>query len=172
MATNSSILVWEIPWTEELGRLQSMRLQKSQTQLSDWTTTTTTQLMDLIKWPLVSWPLSSSLLITKGWVWSHINFHCWNGGLAHLTPQLTLDSWMMFSLSTLSPGEEGFMWTRSPIMEQPPQWQQKQQKTKRKLTYWESWNQFDFDSESYSVSLEKKIKFSVKVWCQLTVLEL
>ena len=27
----SSILVWEIPWTEELGRLQSMGLQKSQT---------------------------------------------------------------------------------------------------------------------------------------------
>ena len=25
MATHSSILAWEIPWTEELGRLQSMR---------------------------------------------------------------------------------------------------------------------------------------------------
>ena len=24
-ATHSSILAWEIPWTEELGRLQSMR---------------------------------------------------------------------------------------------------------------------------------------------------
>ena len=24
MATHSSILVWEIPWTEELGGLQSM----------------------------------------------------------------------------------------------------------------------------------------------------
>ena len=31
MATHSSILAWEIPWTEELGRLQSMGLQKSQT---------------------------------------------------------------------------------------------------------------------------------------------
>ena len=29
MATHSSILVWEIPWTEEPGRLQSKRLQKS-----------------------------------------------------------------------------------------------------------------------------------------------
>jgi len=29
MATHSSILAWEIPWTEELGRLQSMGLQKS-----------------------------------------------------------------------------------------------------------------------------------------------
>jgi len=29
MATHSSTLAWEIPWTEELGGLQSMRLQKS-----------------------------------------------------------------------------------------------------------------------------------------------
>ena len=35
MATHSSILAWEIPWTEEPGRLQSMGLQKSWTQLSD-----------------------------------------------------------------------------------------------------------------------------------------
>ena len=35
MATQSSILAWEIPWTEEPGGLQSMGLQKSQTQLSD-----------------------------------------------------------------------------------------------------------------------------------------
>ena len=30
MSTHSSILGWEIPWTEEPGRLQSMGLQKSQ----------------------------------------------------------------------------------------------------------------------------------------------
>ena len=35
MATLSSVLAWEIPWTEEPGRLQSMRLQKTWTQLSD-----------------------------------------------------------------------------------------------------------------------------------------
>ena len=34
MATHSSILAWEIPWTEEPGGLQSMGLQKSQTQFS------------------------------------------------------------------------------------------------------------------------------------------
>ena len=34
MATNCSILAWEVPWTEEPGGLQSMGLQ-SQTQLSD-----------------------------------------------------------------------------------------------------------------------------------------
>ena len=28
MATHSSILVWEIPWTEEPGGLQSMGLQR------------------------------------------------------------------------------------------------------------------------------------------------
>ena len=34
-ATHSSILAWEIPWTEEPGRLWSMGLQKSQTRLSN-----------------------------------------------------------------------------------------------------------------------------------------
>ena len=28
MLAHSSILAWEIPWTEELGELQSMRLQR------------------------------------------------------------------------------------------------------------------------------------------------
>ena len=28
MATHSSVLAWEIPWTEEPGRLQSMRSRK------------------------------------------------------------------------------------------------------------------------------------------------
>ena len=35
MATYSSNLAWKIPWTEELGGLQLMGLQKSQTPLSD-----------------------------------------------------------------------------------------------------------------------------------------
>ena len=35
MTTHSSILTWEIPWTEEPGGLQSLGLQKSQTQLCD-----------------------------------------------------------------------------------------------------------------------------------------
>ena len=34
MATHSSILAWEIPWTEDPGRLQCMGLQKSHTRLS------------------------------------------------------------------------------------------------------------------------------------------
>ena len=34
MATYSSSLAWEIPWTEEIGRLQFVGSQKNQTQLS------------------------------------------------------------------------------------------------------------------------------------------
>ena len=35
MAMHSSIFTWKIPWTEEPSRLLSMRLQKSQAQLSN-----------------------------------------------------------------------------------------------------------------------------------------
>ena len=39
MGTHSSILAWKTPWTEEPGGSQSAGLQKSQTSLSDQTTT-------------------------------------------------------------------------------------------------------------------------------------
>ena len=39
MATHSSTLAWEIPGTEEAGRLQSMGSQKSWTGLSNFTFT-------------------------------------------------------------------------------------------------------------------------------------
>ena len=39
MAPHSSTLAWKTPWTEEPGRLQSMGVAKSQTQLSDFTFT-------------------------------------------------------------------------------------------------------------------------------------
>ena len=35
MATHSSILAWEIPWTKEPDELQSMGSQKSQTTLRE-----------------------------------------------------------------------------------------------------------------------------------------
>ena len=38
MATQSNILGWKTPWTEEPDRLQSTGSQKSWTWLSDWTT--------------------------------------------------------------------------------------------------------------------------------------
>ena len=44
MATYFSILAWEIPWTEELDGLQSVGLQKSQTQLSNNKRTTKRQI--------------------------------------------------------------------------------------------------------------------------------
>ena len=31
MATHSSVLAWRVPWTEELGRFQSLRFQQSDT---------------------------------------------------------------------------------------------------------------------------------------------
>ena len=34
MATHSGILAWRIPWTEEPGRIQSMRLQRAGQDLS------------------------------------------------------------------------------------------------------------------------------------------
>ena len=34
MATHSSILNWKIPWTEELGKLQSMGFQRVRHDLS------------------------------------------------------------------------------------------------------------------------------------------
>ena len=40
MANHSSILAWEILWTEEPGGLQSMGSQKSGTRLRGWTTAT------------------------------------------------------------------------------------------------------------------------------------
>ena len=40
MATHTSTLAWEISWTEEPARLQSMGSQKSRTPLSDETTAT------------------------------------------------------------------------------------------------------------------------------------
>ena len=40
MAIHSSILAWRIPWTEEPGRLQSMGVTQSQTQLKPLSTHT------------------------------------------------------------------------------------------------------------------------------------
>ena len=42
VATQSSILAWKIPWTEEPGRLQSMGSQRSRTRLLTKTAHTAT----------------------------------------------------------------------------------------------------------------------------------
>ena len=67
MATHFSILAWEMPWTEEPGGLQSMGSPKSQTWLSDWTTT--------YRFFIFCWNHSSSLMLnfSQGFegVWLH-----------------------------------------------------------------------------------------------------
>ena len=45
MASHSSIFAWRIPWTEEPGRLQSMRLQRVTTELLS----TTSSIIKVIK---------------------------------------------------------------------------------------------------------------------------
>ena len=47
MATHSSILAWEIPWTEEPGGLQSMKSQKCHARHSD---KQQPQAMPCVKW--------------------------------------------------------------------------------------------------------------------------
>ena len=42
MAMHSSILAWEIPWTEEPGGLESIGSQKSWVRLTNKTTTSST----------------------------------------------------------------------------------------------------------------------------------
>ena len=56
MATHSSILAWEIPWTEELGRLQSMGLQRVG---HDWGTNTFTYLCSPVKFLSITFWLPS-----------------------------------------------------------------------------------------------------------------
>ena len=60
MATDSSILAWRIPWTEEPGRLQSM---ESQTVGHDWAHTYTMHESAKSQIPLMTY--NSELLITK-----------------------------------------------------------------------------------------------------------
>ena len=50
MATHSNIFAWEIPWTEEPGGLQSVGSWKSQTQLSNQTTTMPTSVQRIPSW--------------------------------------------------------------------------------------------------------------------------
>ena len=66
MATHSSILAWKIPWTEELGRLQSMGLKKSRTQLST-------------KWKKAPFLVIPGLEVGNGWVLCNLCCWCYQG---------------------------------------------------------------------------------------------
>ena len=84
MVTHSSISCWEIPWTEEPEGLQSMGLQKSQTWLSDWTTTTKEAILSL--WVIMSlWGhcAHGDISVSSGLDVSHWRLH------VNLTPSVT-----------------------------------------------------------------------------------
>ena len=59
--TCSNILAWEIPWTKEPGRLQSVGSQKSQTRLGDKATTA-----------INKGKAGNSLVVE----WLRLRFHC------------------------------------------------------------------------------------------------
>ena len=77
MATHSSILAWRIPWTEELGRLQSIGLQRVR---HNWVTTTHTQiwaslvLLFLVPWGVKVGCLFKIFLFFLMQAWISINF--------------------------------------------------------------------------------------------------
>ena len=91
MATHASTLAWKIPWTEEPGRIWSMRSQ-SRTQLSDFTSLTHLCLIVHIKviWYHVVfvflWFISLSMKISScihvaandiiSFFYGYIVFHC------------------------------------------------------------------------------------------------
>ena len=75
MVTYFSILAWEIPWTDDPGRVQSMGLQKSWTQLVNLITTITTsrlqsvQLLSHVQLCVIPWTAArqASLSVTNSW---------------------------------------------------------------------------------------------------------
>ena len=64
MATHSSILAWEIPWTEEPGGLQSMGSQRVRYSLA---TQQQQQLVSTCAFPLVL--ISDFLFLFQRWPW-------------------------------------------------------------------------------------------------------
>ena len=83
MATHSSILTWRIPWTEEPGRLQSMRLQRVR---HNWATNTHTQwMMDNGCVCFILHQVRMMFLKCRVWAWCHNA-----GGIVHGTPGPTL----------------------------------------------------------------------------------
>ena len=89
MAIYSGTIDWKIPWTEELGRLQSMGSKRAE---HDWATP-----LHFTTLPLVS-ALSqmSAVRVTLGVTWLPRGLHCAAGGKdrdqlpCHLVPQLML----------------------------------------------------------------------------------
>ena len=75
MVTNSSILAWKIPWTEEPGRIQSMGLPRVGHNLADEHTHTTSSLSVILLMDI--WVASAILVIVNSAAISsevHISF--------------------------------------------------------------------------------------------------
>ena len=92
MATHSRILAWEIPWTEEPGRLQSTGSQRVG---HDWAIKTTTQIsFNCNLWFVSGDPLTKSVTsLPRTWVSSHFlrgpSGHPPPKGLPRLSPPST-----------------------------------------------------------------------------------
>ena len=92
MATHSSILAWEIPWTKKPGGLQSVGLQKTQAQLSQWAarkTVTGWSGITLRKQHSTGESTASVSQRKEGWIPHKVNAHTGNGKLhSHNTDTL------------------------------------------------------------------------------------
>ena len=75
LVTHASVLAWRIPWTEELGRLQSMGSQRFR---HDWATHTFTHIfrVALAKWISCEWSESCSVM-SDSW-WPHGLYSPWD----------------------------------------------------------------------------------------------
>ena len=76
MATNSSILAWEIPWTEEPGELQLMGSQ-SRTRLSNWAHTHTQTFTSFIAMDWVCLPSQVHTLRPEHLLWCNLERKSW-----------------------------------------------------------------------------------------------
>ena len=98
MANHSSILLWEIPWTEEPGRLQSMGWQ-SQTRLSNTTLSPEAGLRQGLRW------IHS---LGNHWWWSREEKQEWKGRSSRCPwePVTAVDNWNSSSRPALGVRKE------------------------------------------------------------------
>ena len=97
MATHSSVLAWEIPWTEEPGRLQSMRSQRVGHDLA----TKQQQILWLYPFPTTCQLCSiNSMYFTLG----RYRFLCW---LLPLLAVMNMNILLYLSFLTLKRGNTG-----------------------------------------------------------------
>ena len=112
MATHSSILAWETPWTEEPGKLQSTGSQKSWAWLSDWACThiLLRVLGDIDtlgrvvegeefhfrgKWlqDYLHYLIEQEVIIINWWTWQRKKLVIWNRILAHKGLLINMFKW-------------------------------------------------------------------------------